>query len=519
MRIGSPLSACMAAAVLVAAGSTRATVAARPAPRPALPDLVVDGATVDLVGEHAFDTVVVRNTGVLSVTQYAGVRGGGELTLRARRITVDATSRITADGAGWRGRLEGKGEGPGGGEGGDVAALGATVAPTAGDRPLHPTGSGAGGGYGGRGGDGILDSRRGEWRGGRPYGTAGGDAVELGSAGGAPPPSHHETRSIGGGDGGGVIRLIADEVVIAGRVSADGDPGGAATYDAAGGGSGGGIVVRADRLDVSGTISAMGGRGGEAYDVAGSGGGGRVKIAYRQGVLDPAHVRVGPGKGPCPGDKVSPWACGGTLDVVRAPVPAYVPLALRGACIVDARRAIALVMDVSSSMTLPTRAGRPAIAAAAEAAGTFLARMGAAERVAVVSFAGDAAVLQVLTEDHAAARAALGRLATGNGSRIDRGLEAGRVALSAAWPTERRVMVVVTDGAASSDLGTVRATAAAARAEGVTLYTVGIGAEVNQALLIELAGEASRHFLAPDAEDLAALYAAIAGREAGCRLP
>lgn len=505
---------------------------------------MVDGTTVDHVGEHEFGTVTIRNTGVLSVTQYTGVAGGGTLTIRARRIEVDATSRITGDGAGWRGRMEGKGEGPGGGEGGDVALfdprfgaggfemalppfdrlLSARTAVIVGAgrgpaRVLHPTGSGAGGGHGGRGGDGILNSRRGEWRGGLPYGTADGDAAELGSAGGAPPPSHHETRSIGGGDGGGAIRLVADEIIVAGRVSADGDPGAAATYDAAGGGAGGGIVIHAGRLDVTGAISAMGGRGGEAYDVAGSGGGGRVKITYAHGRLDPARVHVGPGKGPCPGERTSPWGCDGTLEVVRVPAPAYLPLAIRGVCLAEARRATALVLDVSVSMMAATRAGRPALAAATEAAGRFLERMGAADRVAVLSFAGDAVVLQPLTADLAAARAALGRLVPASGSRIDRGLAAAHRVLAGAWPSERRVMVVVTDGVASADLGSVRATAAAARADGVTIYTVGIGAEVNQALLIELAGDPSRHLFAPDAEDLAGLYAAIAAREAGCWQP
>lgn len=170
-------------------------------------------------------------------------------------------------------------------------------------------------------------------------------------------------------------------------------------------------------------------------------------------------------------------------------------------------------------MMAATRAGRPALAAATEAAGRFLERMGAADRVAVLSFAGDAVVLQPLTADLAAARAALGRLVPASGSRIDRGLAAAHRVLAGAWPSERRVMVVVTDGVASADLGSVRATAAAARADGVTIYTVGIGAEVNQALLIELAGDPSRHLFAPDAEDLAGLYAAIAAREAGCWQP
>ncbi len=508
-----------------------------------LPSLVVDGRTVDLVGEQVFDHVLVRNGGVLSVTQYAGVLGGGQLQLRARRIEVDAGSRITADGAGWRGRLEGKGEGPGGGEGGEVdvvAQLPRVTGPTgslsaiarppdhlpqvaAPPRTLHPTGSGAGGGYGGRGGDGIKETRRGEWKGGRPYGAADGRAVELGSAGGAPPPSHHEHASIAGGDGGGAIRLVADEIVIAGEVSARGDRGPAATYDAGGGGSGGGILIEAGRLDLTGRLSAAGGPGGEAYDVGGAGGGGRVQVYYQSGEVDPARIDVRAGHGPCPDDKASPWGCDGTAHVELLPAPPppplYLPLALRGGCVGPDRRAIVLVIDASQSMATPTRSGRRALDAAIEAAGDFLARLGTEDRWGLVAFAEEAAVVQTLTADRRAAGAMLGRIRLGHGSRLDRGLAAGRAVLAlGARPGERRVLLVVTDGLASAGLDAVRAEAAGARAEGVTIYALGIGAELDAALLVEVAGSPSRYLAAPDAEDLSALYAAIAARE-GCGGP
>jgi len=474
-------------------------------------DLVVDGRAVELGGEHVFDQVILRNGAVLTVTEYAGVLGGGELTLRARRIEVDATSRITADGAGWRGRMEGKGEGPGGGEGGEVSLAGGAPLP---GEP-HPTGSGAGGGYGGRGGDGIITLRRGEWLGGRPYGSAESDEIELGSAGGAPPPSHHEHDSIKGGNGGGAIRLFADEIIIAGEVSADGEKGPAATYDASGGGSGGGILIVAHRLDLSGTISAAGGPGGEAYDIGGAGGGGRVKITYTFGRADASRVDVRPGRGPCPGDRASPWGCEGTVHIVvlPPPPPAYLPLAMRGGCLDRDRRAIVLAIDTSASMDAPTRAGRPAIEAAKAAAGAFLARFGAEDRSGLVAFAGSAEVLQSLTDDSAATRAALGRLTLGHGSRLDLGLEAGQRVLGAARPGERRILVLVTDGLSSVSAGDVRAAADRTRALGTTIYALGIGAEVDAALLAAVAGDPARYLAVGDAEDLAGLYEAIAARE------
>jgi hypothetical protein len=489
-----------------------------------LESLVIDGRTVDLSGEHSFESVTVRGGGVLSVTQYAGVLGGGRLTLRAKRIEVEAGARITADGAGWRGRLEGKGEGPGGGDGGEVSLVEAELriprSKDSRDRTLHPTGSGAGGGYGGRGGDGIKENKRGEWQGGRPYGTAEDPAIQLGSAGGAPPPSHHEHASIAGGDGGGAIALIADEIVIAGEVSANGDRGPAATFDASGGGSGGGILIQAERIELGGRLSAAGGPGGRGFDAGGAGGGGRVLVSYRQGQVDPARIDVRPGQGPCPGENASPWGCGGTVHVeVLPPLPAppvYLPLALRSGCVGPDRRAIVLVIDSSQSMAGPTRSGRPAIQAAVEAADTFLARLGPEDRAGIVAFAEEAWVLQPVTGDRAAARTALGRLSPGHGSRLDRGLAAGRGALAADLrPNEHRVMLVVTDGLASSSRDALRAEAAGVRADGTTIYTLGIGADIDAAILAELAGNRSRFLFAPDAEDLAALYATIAARE-GC---
>ena len=51
-----------------------------------------------------------------------------------------------------------------------------------------------------------------------------------------------------------------------------------------------------------------------------------------------------------------------------------------------------------------------------------------------------------------------------------------------------------------------------ARAAGVTLYTIGLGADVDAALLREVAGDAERALVAPDADDLAAIFDALRAR-------
>jgi Mg-chelatase subunit ChlD len=108
----------------------------------------------------------------------------------------------------------------------------------------------------------------------------------------------------------------------------------------------------------------------------------------------------------------------------------------------------------------------------------------------------------------------LDALATQPGTRIDAGLAIGMAAL--ADPNRPRavapVLVLLTDGRPTP--GTRQAAvdaAAAARAEGITLFAIGLGSDVDAGLLAELAGDARRAFLAPDAATLRAVYDALAG--------
>ena len=67
------------------------------------PDLTVDAITCQLSGVWTFQNVTVRNGGIIQVNSYNGSGNKiltGNLELRARRITIDATSRIVARGSG-----------------------------------------------------------------------------------------------------------------------------------------------------------------------------------------------------------------------------------------------------------------------------------------------------------------------------------------------------------------------------------------------------------------------------------
>ena len=102
-------------------------------------DLVVDGATLTVTGEHDFNSLWVINGGI--VQHAAGNSAGMELTI-ADRVGVDRTSAISADGLGNQGRYRNSGLGPGAGGANDSY--------------------GRGGGYGGVGG--LLPRGDGESR-------------------------------------------------------------------------------------------------------------------------------------------------------------------------------------------------------------------------------------------------------------------------------------------------------------------------------------------------------------------
>jgi subtilase family serine protease len=183
-------------------------------------DIVVDGCTLTVDGNHTLQSLILRNGAV--VTHSAGRANGLRLQV-AGDVVVEAGGAITADGKGYP-----VSQGPGAG------------------------GYKVGGSYGGVGG------------GGRPtYGLAM-EPLDLGSGGGS------SSYSPGWGNGGGLVHLTVGGILrVDGVISAGG------SYNwGGGGGSGGSVNVRAGMLSGSGTISAHGAGAGEAS----SGGGGRIAV-------------------------------------------------------------------------------------------------------------------------------------------------------------------------------------------------------------------------------------------------
>ncbi len=189
----------------------------------------------------------------------------------------------------------------------------------------------------------------------------------------------------------------------------------------------------------------------------------------------------------------------------------YLPVAFRNHCVPSRPFDLVLAIDTSTSM-----AGDK-LARAVEAARDLIGYLQLPpSRGAVVAFHGAAEIVKGWTDDRGALLSALDRLPSGEGTRIDLALRRARVLFESreSGGDREAVLVLVTDGKhAGSPVEDVYAEAAAFRRGDVraTVFTVSIGADAETALLSYIAGDPARHFNAPTAADLRAIYRAIAG--------
>ncbi|MCE7938592.1 MAG: VWA domain-containing protein [Chloroflexi bacterium CFX6] len=198
------------------------------------------------------------------------------------------------------------------------------------------------------------------------------------------------------------------------------------------------------------------------------------------------------------------------------PHPIYLPVSLNEQCLPhQIRQDVVLVLDTSSSMSAATRAGRRKIDAAREAALGYLAllKLEDGDRAAVVTFDVTARVVERLSSHRPTLGAALRDASLGIQTCIPCAMEAAATELA---PPRRRdgntpVIVLLTDGR-SNPRPVAEAVDLAARAKGtgIVVYTIGLGDDIESDALAAMASRPSFFFRAPDAEDLAALYASIA---------
>ena len=197
-----------------------------------------------------------------------------------------------------------------------------------------------------------------------------------------------------------------------------------------------------------------------------------------------------------------------TPTATRRPEPIYLPIGMRERCIPGERHAdVALAVDASSSMV------GAKIAAARQAARLFVSLLDLPhDQVALVAFDENARLAAPLGSTVDQLNRTLDGLATGSGTRIDRGLEVAQAELFG--PRHKagntRVVVLLTDGRQPDESRTIEL-AAELRAQDVVLYAIGLGTDVDLPFLVRITGDPSRARQAPSTTELAAIYRQVAG--------
>jgi Mg-chelatase subunit ChlD len=186
------------------------------------------------------------------------------------------------------------------------------------------------------------------------------------------------------------------------------------------------------------------------------------------------------------------------------PVQIYIPRPAVPKCTRTSFADVVLVLDSSSSMK------GAKFAAAKRAVKSFvdLLDLPGGDAAAVVWFNSTARIIQPLSRDRAALHGAIDRVPEARGTRIDLGLLRAADALAAPSANATRLVLLLTDGIPSG--GDARAAADVVKSRGVALYAIGLGADVDLALLVDLAGTPARTFFAPGPEDLEKIYQSIA---------
>ncbi len=181
---------------------------------------------------------------------------------------------------------------------------------------------------------------------------------------------------------------------------------------------------------------------------------------------------------------------------------------------------VLLAIDLSGSMNDDGGTPPEPVSSVLSAAESFITRLNTQDQVGLVTYATGANLVQGLTSNSAKVadlvkiltidpKEERGSTNTGDAlMRMREEFSSSRHSLDA-----RKVAILLTDGLATApkDNPEIHAEKEAAllRDEGVTVFTIGLGAKVNAQFLKNIASSESQYFEAPSIRDLGAIYSSI----------
>ncbi len=205
-----------------------------------------------------------------------------------------------------------------------------------------------------------------------------------------------------------------------------------------------------------------------------------------------------------------------TSTSTPVPQPIHFPISLNEyPCTREQRADVVLVMDASSSMNEPAGDGRTKLEAARSAAVAFIDRLklDAGDQAAVVAFNSDAATIIGLGSDPSALEEALVGITTASQTCLVCGLEAAGEVLEseARLEANQPVIILLTDGRSNPrPVSEAVAEADRLKSDGAVIFTIGLGADLDDAALSDIASKPAFAYRASDGGALEAIYREIA---------
>lgn len=184
---------------------------------------------------------------------------------------------------------------------------------------------------------------------------------------------------------------------------------------------------------------------------------------------------------------------------------------------VDRPADIALVLDHSPSMFWDADANNTKMDLLKEAVIQFLDEVNLqsdSDQLAVVEFDSAANIVQPLSSNKSVLTQSIDEIDEGSGTSVAAGLESGRQALASARANTSQVLIVITDGQDEGGFlgltdGGLQSSANSIKAQGIRIITIGLGPDVDEGVLRDIASQPGDYYFAPSADNLAQIYADI----------